>query len=128
MGRHEERVEESKKLYPQLNSFILQLAALSDRTIGFGHLLNHENEGVLKSLNIDTGNVNALAAALKTLPVLTRIMKADEIIEKFMAKTPKAFGAWGKLSISQLHEIDTRLTVLKTRLSLIVVNAMLSYM
>jgi len=123
---HEERVKVSKSLYPQLDSFLVKLTALSDRMIGFSQLFNNGNEDTLKSLKIESEGANALAAAIKSLPVLKRVMEADNTIETFMKMAPKATGPWGKLNISQLHEIDTRLTILETRLCLIVVNALVS--
>jgi len=123
---HEERVKVSKNLYPQLDSFLVKLTALSDRMIGLSQLFNKGNEDKLKSLNIETEGANTLAAAIKSLPVLKRVMEADNTIETFMKMAPKATGPWGKLNISQLHEIDTRLTILETRLCLIVVNAIVS--
>jgi len=122
---HENRVMECKKLNPLLDSFIVKLTALSDRMIGYSQLFAIGDEDLLKSLNLITGesvgDASALAAALKALPVLRRVMKADDTIENFMAKAPEASGPWGKFNISQLHEIDTRLTVLETRLCLLVV-------
>jgi len=125
---HENRVEESKKLCPRLDSFIVKLTALCDRMIGFNQLLNHGNGNLLKSLNFNNGDAAALAAGLKAIPVLIRLMKADDRIENYMAQAPEASGCWGKFNISQLHEIDTRLTVLVTRLCIFVVNVMVSNM
>jgi len=117
----EERVKVCKNLYPQLESFLVKLTALSDRTIGFSQIINNGNADLMTSLNFGAGAASALASSIQSLPVLIRVMKADDKIEKYMKRAPIATGPWGKLNISQLHEIDTRLTILETRLCLIVV-------